>query len=104
MANDRPRQPPTASSFSLLTKDDLHYFNEGTHYHLYRNLGAHPQVVDGVAGTYFAVWAPNAEGVHVIGDFNGWNRASHGLQPRGGSGIWEGFIPDVGKGTIYKYF
>ncbi|MEW6034953.1 MAG: 1,4-alpha-glucan branching protein GlgB, partial [Chloroflexota bacterium] len=88
---------------SLLTADDLHLFNEGTHFHLYRKLGAHPLTQKGVAGTYFAVWAPDAERVSVIGDFNGWCGDSHQLRPRGQSGIWEGFIPGVGQGARYKY-
>jgi 1,4-alpha-glucan branching enzyme len=88
---------------SLLTADDLYLFNEGTHYRLFEKLGAHPLAVDGVAGTYFAVWAPNAQQVAVIGDFNQWDKASHPLRPRGESGVWEGFIAGVGPGTLYKY-
>ncbi len=80
---------------SLLTDDDLHYFNEGTHYRLYQKLGAHLLQLEGVEGTYFAVWAPNAERVCVIGDFNHWDKNSHPLQARGQSGVWEGFIPHV---------
>lgn len=89
--------------FSLLTDEDLHLFNEGTHYRLYEKLGAHLLTVNGVEGVQFSVWAPNAEKVHVCGDFNHWNKASHPLRPKQSSGIWEGFIPGVGKGTIYKY-
>jgi len=89
--------------FSLLSDYDLHLFNEGSHNSLYEKLGAHPASVDGQRGTYFAVWAPNAHSVSVIGDFNGWNKASHPLQPRGSSGIREGFIPELGPGTVYKY-
>lgn len=88
---------------TLLTDDDLYLFNEGTHYALHDKLGAHVMTVEGVEGTYFAVWAPNARAVSVIGDFNGWNRKSHSLRPRASSGIWEGFIPGVGRGTLYKY-
>jgi 1,4-alpha-glucan branching enzyme len=88
---------------TLLTDDDLHLFNEGTHYRLYEKLGAHLLRADGEAGTYFAVWAPNAEQVWVMGDFNDWNKWSHRLQPRGHSGIWEGFVPGVAKGVHYKY-
>jgi 1,4-alpha-glucan branching enzyme len=88
---------------SSLTEDDLYLFNEGSHFHLYEKLGAHLKVREGVAGTHFAVWAPDAEQVSVIADFNGWNPGSHTLRPRGQSGIWEGFIPEVGKGAIYKY-
>ena len=89
---------------SRLTEDDLHLFNQGRHFHLYEKLGAHLHTRDGEDGVYFAVWAPNAESLTVIGDFNGWNRDRHPLHPRGGSGIWEGFIPGIGAGAIYKYF
>ncbi len=89
---------------SLLTDFDVHLFREGNHFKLYDKLGSHLIDVDGVKGTYFAVWAPNAERVSVTGDFNGWNRESHFLKPReDSSGIWEGFIPGIKKGAIYKY-
>jgi 1,4-alpha-glucan branching enzyme len=88
---------------SLLEEDDLHLFNEGTHYRLYNKLGAHPIACDGMPGTYFAVWAPNAANVYAIGDFNGWNKRSHPLQPKGSSGIWEGFIAGLSTGEIYKF-
>jgi len=88
---------------TLFTEDDLYIFNEGTHYRLYNKLGAHPISEEGVNGTYFAVWAPNAERAAVIGEFNGWDKSSHLLRPRGTSGIWEGFIPGIGNGTSYKY-
>ncbi|HEY8469350.1 MAG TPA: 1,4-alpha-glucan branching protein GlgB [Longimicrobiales bacterium] len=94
---------PVRHDVTLLTEDDVYLFNEGSHLHLYRRLGAHPITVEGVAGTYFAVWAPNAEEVAVMGEFNRWNRSSHMLRPRGSSGIWEGFIPGVGQGDLYKY-
>ncbi len=87
---------------SLLTDDDLYLFNEGTHSLLFERLGAH-LATKGVQGTSFAVWAPNAERVSVVGDFNGWNREAHPLVPRSDSGIWEGLIPGVGQGTVYKY-
>ncbi len=86
---------------SLLTPFDLHLFNEGSHSHLYEKLGAH--ISKDPDGTSFAVWAPNADWVSVIGDFNGWNRDSNKLVPREQSGIWEGFIPGVGHGALYKY-
>ncbi len=92
-----------SQEMTLLSDFDLHLFNEGRHYRLYEKLGAHPVKVAGVTGTYFAVWAPNANYVSVIGDFNGWNTGSHQLQPRAQSGIWEGFIPGVGKGAVYKF-
>lgn len=94
----------SSQDFSLLTDEDLHLFNEGNHFCLYEKLGAHCMKVDGESGVYFAVWAPNAEKVHVIGDFNGWNRRAHPLNPKQQSGIWEGFLSGVKKGDIYKYY
>ena len=78
---------------SLLTDDDLHLFNEGTHYDLWRKLGSHVVRNGEVSGTYFAVWAPNAKSVSVFGEFNGWDKESHPLRQRGRSGIWEGTDP-----------
>jgi 1,4-alpha-glucan branching enzyme len=91
------------SDVSLLTDDDIYLFNEGSHFRLYEKLGSHPLSKEGIEGTYFAVWAPDAEKVFVMGDFNGWDKTSHSLQPRAQSGIWEGFIPGVTKGASYKY-
>ncbi|WP_461211003.1 1,4-alpha-glucan branching protein GlgB [Desulfocurvus sp. DL9XJH121] len=89
---------------SLLTDHDIYLFKEGRHFRLYEKLGAHPMEVDRSSGTLFAVWAPNARSVCVCGDFNYWDRANHALAPRpDGSGIWEGFLPGVGRGTQYKY-
>lgn len=88
---------------TLLSEQDLFLFNEGSHYRLYRKLGAHPCTRNGVSGTHFAVWAPAAEQVSIIGDFNGWSKGKHRLQPRGCSGIWSGFFPGIGSGTVYKY-
>src|SRR3990172_3185943 len=88
---------------SLLADQDLYLFNEGSHFRLYEKLGSHFMTVDGEEGTYFAVWAPNAENVYVTGSFNGWNKSSHTLRTKGVSGIWEGFIPGVMRGTAYKY-
>src|SRR4051812_2533115 len=94
-----------AAAGSLLTDHDIYLFKEGNHFKLYEKLGAHLTTVDGVAGTCFAVWAPNAKSVSVIGNFNGWNRSAHPLKGRwDGSGIWEGFIPGVGRGELYKYY
>ncbi|HKY09134.1 MAG TPA: 1,4-alpha-glucan branching protein GlgB [Candidatus Binatia bacterium] len=98
----RARQLTPTESF--ITSDDLHLFNEGTHARLYEKLGAHRARIDGMEGTYFAVWAPNAEGVNVAGNFNDWSKESHPLSQRANSGIWEVFVPGVGKGTLYKYF
>ena len=92
-----PRRAPRSSS--LLTDDDLHLWNEGTHYRLFEKLGAHP--LDN--GTHFAVWAPSADSVSVIGDWNGWDSSASPLQARGVSGIWEGFIDGVGPAAAYKY-
>src|SRR5579864_7928646 len=86
---------------SLLSPFDLHLFNEGSHSHLFEKMGAHPS--HDPEGTYFAVWAPNADSVSVIGDFNGWDKHANGLYVRETSGIWEGFIPTVGHGALYKY-
>ncbi len=89
---------------SLLTEHDIYLFRQGTHFRLYEKLGAHPRTLNDVRGTHFALWAPNAERVSVIGDFNDWNPETHPLRVRpDGSGIWEGFIPGVGPGTLYKY-
>ncbi|MBI4333858.1 MAG: 1,4-alpha-glucan branching protein GlgB [Chloroflexi bacterium] len=88
---------------TLLTDADLYLFNEGTHVRLYEKLGAHPLKAGGQEGTCFAVWAPDAAQVFVTGDFNHWDKGNHPLRPRGGSGIWEGFVPGVGRGALYKY-
>jgi 1,4-alpha-glucan branching enzyme len=89
---------------SLLTEHDIYLFRQGTHFRLYEKLGAHAHSVNGFAGTHFALWAPNAESVSVVGDFNDWTPGRHPLAPRtDGSGIWEGFLPGVGTGTLYKY-
>jgi 1,4-alpha-glucan branching enzyme len=84
---------------TLLSDDDLHLFNEGSQLRLYDHLGAHLRQ----DGTAFAVWAPNASSVQVIGDWNNWNKTDHPLQARGSSGIWEGFLPGVGQGAKYKF-
>jgi 1,4-alpha-glucan branching enzyme len=104
----RPRKTkieaqPVRYDVTLLTGDDTYLFNEGSHYRLHQKLGAHPLSVDGVDGTYFAVWAPDARQVFVMGDFNGWDKTCHPLCSRGQSGIWDGFVPGVGKGALYKY-
>ena len=88
---------------TLLSEQDLYLFNEGSHYRLYRHLGAHPCTRNGVAGTHFGVWAPAAEQVSVMGDFNGWSKTRHRLHARGSSGIWSGFFPGIGVGAAYKY-
>jgi 1,4-alpha-glucan branching enzyme len=98
---DRPRE--TAMS-QLMTDYDIFLFREGKHSRLYDKLGSHPMVLDGAAGTHFAVWAPNARKVSVVGDFNSWKSGSCLLfAHEDGSGLWEGFIPGVGDGALYKY-
>ncbi len=86
-----------------LTDYDLYLFGQGTHLRAYEKLGAHPGEVDGRSGVHFAVWAPNAERVSVVGDHNGWNPGSHPMQSRANSGLWETFVPDLGTGALYKY-
>ncbi|SHI44166.1 1,4-alpha-glucan branching enzyme [Arenibacter nanhaiticus] len=89
---------------SIFSEFDINLFKSGKHFKLYEKLGSHPLEVNGVKGTYFAVWAPSARSVAVIGDFNHWNEAEHHLHVRwDGSGIWEGFVPELGVGTLYKY-
>jgi 1,4-alpha-glucan branching enzyme len=93
-----PRQ-----DFSLLTDQDLYLFNEGNHYRLYDKMGAHLAQSGDQSGTCFSVWAPTAREVSVMGSFNHWNPHGHPLHPRGSSGIWEGFVPGVGQGALYKF-
>jgi len=86
------------------TEYDTYLFKQGEHFYLFDKLGSHPVRLDGVEGTAFSVWAPNAERVSVIGDFNGWDPNGHPLKGRQDqSGIWEGFIGNIGSGTLYKY-
>src|SRR3989338_3379936 len=92
------------NSFSLLTDHDIYLFKEGNFFRSYEKLGSHIATAGDRKGVYFAVWAPNAESVSVIGDFNYWDPAANPLGVRwDSSGIWEGFIPDIGKGELYKY-
>ncbi|MYW67501.1 1,4-alpha-glucan branching protein GlgB [Streptomyces sp. SID8379] len=95
--HDGYRFPPTLGDL------DLHLISEGRHELLWQVLGAHPRTLDDVIGTSFAVWAPNAQGVRVMGDFNGWNGVAHPMRSLGSSGVWELFVPGVGAGTRYKY-
>ncbi len=89
---------------SLITADDIYLFKQGNHFCLHDKLGSHPGTVRGENGAHFAVWAPNAVRLSVLGDFNGWNPEPHPLDPRQDeSGIWEGFLPGVEKGACYKY-
>ncbi|ABN57195.1 glycogen branching enzyme [Methanoculleus marisnigri JR1] len=96
--------PDITKTGTLVTDYDVYLFRQGNHTRLYEKLGAHPAVADGVQGTFFSVWAPNAAEVSVIGDFNGWKAGEHPLTARGdNSGIWEGFVPELGQGALYKY-
>lgn len=87
----------------LLTDYDLHLLHEGTHYDAYNRLGAQLREIDGVKGVNFAVWAPNAEAVSLVGDFNEWSAKTHAMQKRIPGGVWELFVPGMETGTLYKY-
>jgi 1,4-alpha-glucan branching enzyme len=106
LATENSLQQTTASvwEYSLFSEADVRNFQAGTHYQLYHLFGNKQIQINNVAGTYFAVWAPSATDVFVTGNFNGWNLASHPLHVRpDSSGIWEGFIPGVEAGELYKY-
>ena len=105
-------QPDQTSTFASTTRTgswptigelDLHLFGEGRHRRLWEVLGAHPRVHDGIAGTAFAVWAPNAQAVRVVGDWNFWDGRVHPMRSLGSSGVWELFVPGVAAGARYKY-
>ena len=89
--------PPQLDEF------DLHLFGEGKHWHAYQFLGAHLHRADGVDGVLFAVWAPNAERVSVVGDFNAWDGRVHPMRSRGAAGVWELFIPEIEPGSLYRF-
>jgi 1,4-alpha-glucan branching enzyme len=89
--------PPQLQDF------DLHLFREGTHWHAYRVMGAHPRLIDGISGILFAVWAPNAERISIVGDFNRWDGRIYPMRNRGASGLWELFIPGLEVGALYKF-
>jgi 1,4-alpha-glucan branching enzyme len=95
--DDPYRFPP------VLGEVDLHLFGEGHHYRSWEKLGSHILTIDGTTGTYFAVWAPNADRVSVVGDFNGWDGRVHPMRLLAANGIWEIFIPGIGRGERYKY-
>ncbi len=97
----RMQDPYTYSS--LIGDLDLHLFGEGRHWHAYRILGAHPITIEGTSGVRFAVWAPAAARVSVIGEFNDWDGRTHPMQSRSGTGIWELFIPGLEAGSLYKF-
>ena len=87
----------------FISEADQYLFAQGTHYDIYKKLGAHLSTEDGVQGVYFGVWAPNAAQVNVIGTFNEWNEESHPMQKLGEGGIWGLFVPGVEEGTMYKF-
>ena len=87
----------------VITEFDLHLIGEGTHYQLYDALGAHVREIDGLRGVQFAVWAPHAERVSVVGDFNAWDGRVHPMRARGGTGVWELFLPGLADGAVYKF-
>src|ERR1700744_3360815 len=98
------RRTRDAYSFlPTLGESDLYLFGKGDERKIYEKLGAHLRTIDGVHGTSFAVWAPNAQRVSVVGDFNNWDGRFHAMRVLGGSGVWEIFIPGVGKGAHYKF-
>jgi 1,4-alpha-glucan branching enzyme len=104
MSKKKIKDSQPGANFSLLTDFDIHLFRSGKHFKLYEKLGAHAVTHNEEEGVYFAVWAPNARAVSVIGNFNYWNSEQHKLNPRWDeSGIWETFVPGVKKGEIYKF-
>ena len=94
---EAPRAPSTLGDL------DLHLLGEGTHLRAYEKLGAHLRTVDGAPGVSFAVWAPNAKAVSVVGDFNGWDGRAHPLAQAGPNGFWEAFVPGLVPGMLYKF-
>ncbi|MCG6137001.1 MAG: 1,4-alpha-glucan branching enzyme [Nostoc sp. LLA-1] len=100
--HERVTYDPYAFRSPRLTEFDLHLFSEGNHHRIYEKLGAHPTEIDGVKGVYFAVWAPNARNVSLLGDFNLWDGRKHQMR-KGPTGVWELFIPEIGVGEHYKY-
>src|SRR3954451_7664333 len=95
---------PRVDGASAITEYDVYLFREGTHFRLHAKLGAHPNAHEGRGGTRFALWAPAAHAVSVVGDFNGWREGETPLGCRhDGSGIWEGFVPMVGNGSAYLF-
>ena len=100
---ERRRFHDVYSFLPILSEDDLYLYGEGRHYRIYDKLGCHLMTIDGVAGALFAVWAPNAKRVSVVGDFNNWDGRKHLMRLRGSSGIWELFIPGMKEGELYKF-
>ncbi|MGM0461770.1 MAG: 1,4-alpha-glucan branching protein GlgB [Fibrobacterota bacterium] len=96
-------RPDPYSFLPVLSEDDLYLFNQGTNNYVYEVMGSHHMSVDGVDGTLFTVWAPNADRVSLVGDFNIWDGRQHPMRMLGASGVWEIFMPGIGQGTVYKY-
>lgn len=107
-AGNRRRFVDVYSFLPVLSDDDLYLFGEGRNFRIYERMGCHPLTLNdgegkGIDGAFFAVWAPNAKRVSVIGNFNGWDGRKHPMRARGMSGVWELFIPELGEGELYKY-
>jgi 1,4-alpha-glucan branching enzyme len=102
--NSSVSEMPDAYAFPpVLTDFDLHLLGEGSHWQSYEKMGAHVREIAGVQGVEFAVWAPNALRVSVVGDFNRWDGRVHAMRARGNSGVWEIFVPELAEGVVYKY-
>ena len=93
----------TAGATRIISDYEAYLFGEGHWLRAWEKMGARPAVVDGTAGYSFVVWAPNARGVSVVGDFNAWDGRTHPLRTLGASGLWETFIPGLREGTLYKF-
>ena len=110
LAPSEPQTAPRATSMPdlssippLLSDYDLHLFGEGSHLNIYEKMGAHLRTVNGITGVNFMVWAPNAQQVNLVGDFNGWDSSRHAMRKRIPSGVWELFVPDLKAGEKYKF-
>ena len=103
MKPSKPAKPDPSVPDRIMSDLDLFLFGEGRHWKLYDKLGAHPMTLNGQQGVGFAVWAPNAQGVSVIGDFNYWDGSANRLHRNGNSGVWEGFVAGLSAGTLYKF-
>ena len=103
MSNETTSVIAASEKPQLLTDQDLYLFNEGSNYRVHEKMGAHLVIFNNSPGAIFSVWAPNARTVSVVGSFNSWNPVMNRLESRGSSGIWEGFIPGVSQGALYKF-
>ena len=98
-----PSGPPAANSGRIVTDYEAYLFGEGHWLRAWEKMGARPAEMDGARGYSFVVWAPNARGVSVVGDFNAWDGRAHAMRSLGASGLWEAFVPGLGEGAIYKF-